>query len=191
MKPPPRTLLTFLSLLSLLSLLCCAATLALWLKAHGRPASALRLGSDPAAVHFLICGNGGLYFVTQEVSQSTDGSWTARIIGYSDVEVRFGNSSIASAMMYPASYGVGIGQRMVFRFTLYAGAGPNAVCSITYRPIGLPFWLLAALTALPPAMWLVAHHRRRTREAWRGVCRRCGYDLRATPDRCPECGLDA
>ena len=33
-------------------------------------------------------------------------------------------------------------------------------------------------------VWLIA--RRKGHEP--GHCRRCGYDLRASPDRCPECG---
>jgi hypothetical protein len=58
------------------------------------------------------------------------------------------------------------------------------------RALYLPHWLLAAVLAVLPAAW--------ARRAWRrrgarrpGHCRTCGYDLRASPDRCPECGTPA
>ena len=50
----------------------------------------------------------------------------------------------------------------------------------------LPWWLLALLFAFAPS--LVAWRRWRSRAFAAGRCAACGYDLRATPDRCPECG---
>jgi hypothetical protein len=49
-----------------------------------------------------------------------------------------------------------------------------------------PHWILVLLTAIMPAAWFILRIRRR--RFGPGRCRTCGYDLRATPDRCPECG---
>jgi len=46
-------------------------------------------------------------------------------------------------------------------------------------------WLIVTVTAVLPSIWLIA---RRRRQRGAGLCTTCGYDLRATPDRCPECG---
>ena len=54
---------------------------------------------------------------------------------------------------------------------------------------GVPCWMVVVVTALAPLIW----HRRLLREQSRhrirnGLCLKCGYDLRASSDRCPECG---
>jgi hypothetical protein len=51
----------------------------------------------------------------------------------------------------------------------------------------VPHWILAAaLAILPTGKLTTAILRRRRKRA--GLCLVCGYDLRASPDRCPECG---
>jgi hypothetical protein len=51
--------------------------------------------------------------------------------------------------------------------------------------IRIPLWFFLLLTCIAPLLWL---DRRRFRTFPPGCCRNCGYDLRATPQRCPECG---
>ncbi|MCY2950687.1 MAG: hypothetical protein NTU53_01765 [Planctomycetota bacterium] len=53
--------------------------------------------------------------------------------------------------------------------------------------VSVPYWLLTALLAFYPARraWT---RRRQMRRLRLGLCLTCGYDLRASKDRCPECG---
>jgi hypothetical protein len=73
-------------------------------------------------------------------------------------------------------------------------ANPDAIVFFRFGPqhfdLRIPFWILVSGLALTQSWWLrsLILHLRGMLRVSRGQCRRCGYDVRASPERCPECG---
>jgi hypothetical protein len=72
-------------------------------------------------------------------------------------------------------------------FEYYRGGGPPFDDPRLGTQGTLVITLPAPLAALPPAILPVVFVYRWMRRK-KGACRHCGYDMRATPNRCPECG---
>ena len=65
------------------------------------------------------------------------------------------------------------------------GPGPDRYGS--FRAVWVPTRFVVAVLLAPLAM-LTVRRLHRGRRYGRGLCPACGYDLRASPGRCPECG---
>jgi len=59
--------------------------------------------------------------------------------------------------------------------------------SRSFGVVAIPDWLLLVVCSLFPLLRLGAIIRRWQRRR-RGLCTACGYDLRSSPNQCPECG---
>lgn len=103
-----------------------------------------------------------------------------------------GRRSADASAVYPYQ-GRRAGAPVAFRFAgfeLTTGLRPNPRDPFRLHTAALvfPLWALAPPAAITPAVFLMRRLRRRTLPAGTRPCPRCNYDLRATPDRCPECG---
>ena len=89
------------------------------------------------------------------------------------------------------------GARGRFGFAYRTGGSsyPSTYGPYTSRSlfVGFPWGVVLLALGILPVTWLVGarrdHRRRKLRLA--GRCEGCGYDLRATPGRCPECGRES
>ena len=76
---------------------------------------------------------------------------------------------------------LGLGWRTTSRHSAWVGG------SVTSSVLLVPYWQPCILAAVLPA-WRGAVRWGTRRRRQTGRCPACGYDLRASPERCPECG---
>lgn len=126
-----------------------------------------------------------LLFHRARVSGEDDGTWMFRQTRPGQFQVFLARSSIEYRWLQfrPADW-----RRVPVSITSPPPLQTQSSATLTVALVAN--WVLCLFGAILPAYWLVRHRRAR-RRARLGLCPTCGYDLRGTPDRCPECGRPA
>lgn len=150
------------TLAAAVSLLLCVATVALWLLSR-ESARRLDVGCKSAVIHWR--GERG------EVSLSPGRPLDAHYL------FPYPNSRL----WYPSL------SELCDHHVAGFGWTWNSYGSARVREVVVPDWFLLGATAVMPGLWLGLLLKSRSRRAG-GRCRVCGYDLRASRERCPECG---
>ena len=173
--PPVRSRLY--TLCSALSLLLCAAVCGLWVRSY--------FAADEVGYTRV---SGGTAPPEQVGLISARGSvWVGRSRAGLGVWLGPGGLYWRTYEPWPwPAYEPGKGQPGWLTFRV----GQDAVLGAVRWGLYLPHWALCLVAACPAAATALHAWRRRSR-AGAGLCPACGYDLRATPDRCPECGAAA
>ena len=182
-----------LNLLTAGSLLLCVAAVVLWVRSywvsHFLGVTVIRpTGADTTLT--LSSSNGEVSYYHQCIVYAPREDAEPRVTwGYGSAtpSTYDGPERWAQASVKVAGFAV-----MVLDSKYPAGFGQHGERGIAIRAVAVPWWMIVAVSgglAVPLARRL----RRRHRLGYSGTvrCSHCGYDLRATPDRCPECGAAA
>ncbi len=169
-----------------MSLVLFIATAVLWVRSCFVVDSILRLQWDASTRKFTFVQigwfEGGLWMYYRHVGVPTEGFVPPPNIGWRRSttstlsQAKFNDWSLWNAHHTPR--------------TSVALENNNSLGWAETWIFGLRIWPLIAIEVIPTLFWIRSTYRRQ-RIRREGCCPTCGYDLRATPDRCPECGTAA
>ena len=176
----------FVGFIALSSILC-LASVALWVRSYWW-CDVIGYGTDPR--YFAAASARGGFFVGRIVwRQPTEPSreFTSERLPLTGESERFN----AIAFLF---IGFGDGHEWTctwHQFNAWKGTFGARRDGHQYLAAVFPQYYLTFLLGIPPMAWLslqVFRWMRGPRVHRPGFCAKCGYDLRATPERCPECG---
>jgi len=186
-------------MLSAVSLVLCVATIALWIRGWRVDDLLWMQHQHPGQADHR------LYWVNLESGEGTLGlNWDTLIASrplaenMSRSRWRFGlqrgqplNTMQRWRLDQPSLFNAAgfsrhFGKLLICRFKYSAGFN-NGMGVMVVRAVMVPDWFSFLLTSLSPSIWIFSW-RKRLQRIEESHCLSCGYDLRATPELCPECG---
>jgi hypothetical protein len=159
------------------SLLLCAATIVFWMRSYGQGPDGLDIvWDDSNFINIVADSDQGLVEFSVKFHDDPSTRFTA-------VQHRFYRG--VRPPYYPSDPGTMFRRLLIFEAER-SNMGPGNV-EVKYVEMRFPHWVaFFALAGFPLVRFL--RHRARSLRIRSGRCV-CGYDLRATPAQCPECGM--
>jgi hypothetical protein len=165
------------NLLAIVSLLLCVATVGLWIESEFTTDFLYRANANSQLSMSWGAGELSLAFIHLQLPEGPKTpEWRFNHIG----RPRSWGSQALRDVGSPQRTWDRLGFHFLSKTQAWSWRGRMTLLTV-------PFWFLTSISAFLPlahvATTLRRSHRRRHL-----LCVECGYDLRATPDRCPECG---
>ena len=168
-----------LNIASIASLLVCLAVCVVWVRSYFVTDAFVRI--QPRGLdHRIESGGGALAWMEFDWRNIDRMFYEAPEFGVWQYVAEEPTSSFSSLLDTDAGT-----RARWFSFAGFAVAAGDPINMEPSRAVSVPHWFISLVLAVGP---LLEMRRRLRRRNPAGHCRRCGYDLRETPDRCPECG---